>query len=69
MLADRVEVEVFAPSADGPAARLVVDGQEIPLTGYPTKAIVGILEGFVSSLSGAPESLSTIEVTVRTKRG
>ena len=67
-LADRVEAEVLSAPADKPTARLVVDGRETTLSGYPTRAIAGILEGFVGSLKGAPESPSKIEISVELLR-
>ena len=45
---------------------VTVDGRPVPLKQFPTEALAGVLKGFVSSLSGLPESLTDIQVRVIT---
>ncbi|MDP6455548.1 MAG: molybdopterin-guanine dinucleotide biosynthesis protein B [SAR202 cluster bacterium] len=53
---------------DAPAPKieisLEVDGEPVSLKDYPTSALAGVVEGFVSSLKGVPESPKSIRINV-----
>ncbi|MFQ5934178.1 MAG: molybdopterin-guanine dinucleotide biosynthesis protein B, partial [Dehalococcoidia bacterium] len=55
-------LEVRHPVA---SVSLTVDGAPIPLFGFPSRALAGIVRGFLSGLKGVPEDPEEIEIAMR----
>ncbi|MFQ6026717.1 MAG: molybdopterin-guanine dinucleotide biosynthesis protein B [Dehalococcoidia bacterium] len=64
-LAARIRRQFLSPAASPPPVSLTVNGLPIPLSSYPTSALSGIVEGFLSSLKGIPAEINEVQMTLR----
>lgn len=65
LLAEQLRQQFLGEAVPGLAVSLVVNGRDIPLKAYPSRALAGIIRGFASSLSGVPIQIDEVRVTVR----
>ncbi len=63
-LATWIEGHLLTPDRDLTGIRLVVDGVDVPLSRFPSRALSGMLLGFIRSLYGVPSEPQTVEVTI-----
>ena len=63
-LADQIRGRLLDAQPKAVSVSLVVDGVRIPLKGYPSEVLSGILRGFVGALSGVLDDPLQIQVTV-----
>jgi molybdopterin-guanine dinucleotide biosynthesis protein B len=68
-LAEQLRQQFLGKAVPGLAVSLMVNGRDIPLKSYPSKALAGIIRGFASSLSGVPVQIDEVRVTVRYQPG
>lgn len=64
-LVAQVRKQYLDDDQPAPALSLVVDGDPVPMTRFPTGSLAHTLEGFVSSLKGIPDEPKEIRLTIR----
>ncbi len=65
---EKVHDLIAGNNSPASSVSLVVNGTPVPLKEFPSTALAGTVEGFVSSLNGVPTEAEEIQITVRRNR-
>lgn len=68
-LVELVRTKMTKPSILRPSVRLTVDGEDVPLSRYPSMVLRNLVEGFVKSLKGVSVAPREVNIKIEEEKG